>query len=396
MQHVTEDKIKEQLRRQGLPVPRGGAAMAPERAAEIARDLGTAVVVKALVPIGRRGKAGAVRFADTPDEAEAAARDIIGTTVNGFPCGAVYVEEKVEIKDELYLSFILEDFPPQVLVSKQGGVEIEVVHASNRDAVHALEINPLKGVPTWSAIDLWERAGVSGKLLAGLGKLTADLYGEFVKSDATLLELNPITIGPDGKLTLVGAMMATEDTMFEGSDSGAASGGAMNEREWRVIEANRSLPGGMIRYTELDGDIGLFVGGGGAGLMQHDLILAAGGRPANHTDASTVNSDKVRVLIDAILDNPRVKSLFVSWHYQQMARIDRRVAPVIDALKARKVDLEKFPVVIRMFGPGEDEARKAAAELEGIHYMPHGAPMADGVRLIVELTEKANRLAQVQ
>ena len=152
----------------------------------------------------------------------------------------------------------------------------------------------------------------------------------------------------------------------------------------------------MIRYTELDGDIGLFVGGGGAGLTQHDLILAAGGHPANHTDASTVNPDKVRVLIDTILDNPRVKSLFVSWHYQQMARIDRRVIPVIDALKARKVDLEKFPVVSACSGRARRRPRKAAAELPGIHYMPHGAPLSDGVRLIVELTEKAKRLAQVQ
>ncbi|HVZ53776.1 MAG TPA: ATP-grasp domain-containing protein [Pseudolabrys sp.] len=391
--NVTEDKIKAQLRGRALPVPRGGAATTPQAAAEIARELG-AVVIKALVPIGRRGKAGAVRFAETPAEAEAAARDIIGTTINGFACGAVYVEEKVAIKDELYLSFILEDYPPQVLVSKQGGVEIETAHASNRDIVHALEVNPIKGLPVWSAIDLWERAGVSGKTLAELGKLTADLYSQFVEADATLLELNPIALGADDRLTLVGAMMATEDTMFEGGDDAAA--GSLNERERRVIEANRNLPGGMIRYTELDGDIGLFVGGGGAGLTQHDLILAAGGHPANHTDASTVNPDKVRVLIDAILDNPRVKSLFVSWHYQQMARIDRRVIPVIDALKARKVDLEKFPVVIRMFGPGEEEARKAAAELPGIHYMPHGAPLSDGVRLIVELTEKAKRLAQVQ
>lgn len=396
MRHVTEDKIKEQLRGKGLPVPRGGVANGPDSAADIARELGGEVVVKALVPIGRRGKAGAVRFASTPAEAEAAARDIIGSTVNGFPCRAVYVEERAAIKDELYLSFLLEDFPPQVLVSRQGGVDIEAAHAGNRDAIHTLEINPLKGLPTWTAIDLWERAGISGRLLASLGKLTADLYGEFVNSDATLLELNPVAIDADDQPILVGAMMAAEDTMFEGGGDETAGVGTLNERERRVIEGNRTLSGGMIRYTELDGDIGLFVGGGGAGLTQHDLILAAGGRPANHTDASTVNPDKVRVLIDAILDNPRVKSLFVSWHYQQMARIDRRVIPVVEALKARKVDLEKFPVVIRMFGPGEDEARKAAAELKGIHYMPHGAPMADGVRLIVELTEKAKRLAQAQ
>ena len=220
--NVTEDKIKARLRGRALPVPRGDTAATPQAAAEIARELDAPVVIKGLVPTGRRGKAGAVRFADTPVQAESAARDIIGSTINGFVCDAVYVEEKIAIKDELYLSFILEDYPPQVLVSKQGGVDIETAHASNREIVHALEVNPIKGLPVWSAIDLWERAGVSGKMLADLGKLTADLYREFVEADATLLELNPIALGADDKLTLVGAMMATEDTMFEGGDDAAA------------------------------------------------------------------------------------------------------------------------------------------------------------------------------
>jgi len=127
--------------------------------------------------------------------------------------------------------------------------------------------------------------------------------------------------------------------------------------------------------------------------VQHDLVLAAGGRPANHMDASTTNPEKVRALVEAILDNPRVKSLLVGWHFQQMAQIDRRVGPIIQVLKDRKIDVRKFPVVIRMFGPGEAEARRAAGELEGVHYLPHGAPMEEGVRMIVDLTNRAQQMA---
>ena len=137
----------------------------------------------------------------------------------------------------------------------------------------------------------------------------------------------------------------------------------------------------------------MFVGGGGAGLHQHDLILAAGGRPANHTDASTQNPKKVRALIDVILDNPNVRSLFISWHYQQMAQIDKRVIPAIEALEARGIDPRAFPVVIRMFGQGEEAARAVAARLPGVHYLPHGAPMSSGIDLIVKLTAEAQKRA---
>ena len=123
-------------------------------------------------------------------------------------------------------------------------------------------------------------------------------------------------------------------------------------------------------------------------MLQHDLILAAGGRPANHTDSSTTNEEKVKVLVEAIVDHPNVKSLLVSWHFQQMGRVDRRVIPTIEVLKERGIDPRKFPVVIHMFGPGEEEAREVCSTLPGIHYLDHGSPIEVGVELIVKLTKQ--------
>lgn len=286
-----------------------------------------------------------------------------------------------------------------MLLSSEGGIDIEEVHSRRPDAILAVPIDPLKGVRSWDAIAEWERAAVDSNLLPALGQVTMQLYDAFVAAGATMLEINPLGFDSDGNCFVVGAMMAADDlpfTLGNVEDDMVGEGGReLTARERRVLSANAELPGGMMRYTELDGDIGMFIGGGGASLVHHDLVLAAGGRPANHMDASTTNPEKVRVLIDAILDNPRVKSLLVSWHYQQMARIDRRVGPIIEVLKERKIDAHKFPVVIRMFGPGEEEARRAAGELEGVHYLPHGAPMEEGIRMIVELNRLAKQMPSV-
>jgi succinyl-CoA synthetase beta subunit/citryl-CoA synthetase large subunit len=395
---ATEDKVKLWLRERGIAVPRGGIASTPQDAAKLVHGWSSGAVVKALIPTGRRGKAGAIRFAEDASQVEQAASNILETTVNGYVVKSVYVEQRIELAKEFYLSFYLENFPPQMLLSAEGGVEIEGVHLQRPDAVIAMDIDPLRGIRPWDAIAQWEKSSVDASLLPELGHITTQLYDAFVAGNSTMLEINPLGIDRGGKAVVVGAMMASDDPLFAaGSENDAlilVDGNLpLTVRERRVIEANRKLPGGMMRYTELDGNIGMFIGGGGASLVQHDLVLAAGGRPANHMDASTTNPEKVTVLIEAILDNPRVKSLLVSWHYQQMAQIDRRVVPIIQALKNRKIDARKFPVVIRMFGPGEAEARRAASELEGVHYLPHGAPLEDGVRMIVDLTDRALQMA---
>ncbi len=384
---LTEDKVKSWLAGRGIAVPRGGVADSPQAAAELGRNWNDHAVVKALIPTGRRGKAGAVRMCQSSAEIQKAAVDILGSVVNGYEVKHVYVEQKINCAAELYLSFFLQHFPPQMLVSAAGGVDIETVHSERPETVLTTPIDPLKGLRPWDAIGQWEKAPIASKLLPALGKITTQLYEAFVVGNASMLELNPLVVDGDGHCVVVGAMMEADDPPFEaiGEDPVTIEGRSLTTLERRIIAANKAISGGMMRYTELDGDIGMFIGGGGASLVQHDLVLKAGGRPANHMDASTTNPDKVRVLIETILDNPRVKSLLVSWHYQQMAQIDRRVGPIIQVLKDRKIDPRKFPVVIRMFGPGEEEARRMAAELPGVHYMQHGAPMEDGVRLIVEL-----------
>lgn len=394
MYSLTEDRAKEWLSASSLPAPRGEAAASSDEAARLAEEFGGKAVIKALIPTGRRGKAGAVRLVNSPDEAGKAAANMIGTEVHGFRVARVYVEEQVDIADEFYLSFTIDCYPPKLLASREGGVDIEETHRTNPDAVMSHDIDPIGGVTEAVAAEIWQRCGLEAAQVEALAPLTAGLYQAFVAADAVMMELNPIALDSDGAPSLVGAMMGIdenglarhEDWADDADGSLIAAWRGFNEREKRVAEANRKIKGGAIRYTELDGDIALLVGGGGAGLLQHDMMLAAGGRPANHTDTNPGAGieEKFKVVVNSILDNPQAKCLLVSFNHQQLTRCDRKVIPLLEVLRERKVDVSKFPIIIRLVGPGEEEAHTLASEYPGIVYLPFDASLDDAVQAAVE------------
>jgi succinyl-CoA synthetase beta subunit len=385
---LLEDRAKAWLRGRGLPAPEGRGAASAEEALDAARALGGRVAVKALVAAGRRGKAGAVKLAADAQGAAAAAADILGLELAGQRVARVYVEQAVEIAAELYLSFGFGRFAPQIVASRRGGVDIEAVASEEPGALVTAEVDPLRGLRPWEAARLWERAGVESRLIPALAQLTVRLYEAFRAGDALMLEINPLAVTRDGALSLVGAMMEADDSaLFRHPDWQAlpASDGAraLSERERAVIEADRTFAGGAIRYTELDGDIALFVSGGGAGLLQHDLVVAAGGRPANHSDLSPASVDKPAALFDAMFTNPRVKGVLVGMNYLQLLPCTVIVEALLISLKRNNIDATRLPIVLRLFGPKEDEARALAATVPGLRYMPHGATLGDAVREIV-------------
>jgi succinyl-CoA synthetase beta subunit len=388
---LLEDRTKAWLRARGLPVPAGAAAASAAQAESAAASLGGKVAVKALVAAGRRGKAGAVKLAASAAEARAAAQAILGREVAGRRVEQVYVEQAIAIASELYLSFGFGRLAPQVVVSRRGGVDIETVAAEDSGAIVTADIDPLRGLSAWAAADLWERAGVPSAGIPPLAALTVRLYEAFRAADALMLELNPVVETADGPLSVVGAMMEVDgNALFRHPDwqdlalEGEAIGGRpLNERERAVIEADRKFAGGAIRYTEVPGDIALFVSGGGAGLLQHDLVLAAGGRPANHSDLSPASVDKPAALFDAIFANPQAKGMLVGMNYLQLLPCTLVTEALLLSLGRNKVDTKRFPIVMRVFGPKEDEARRIVASIPGLHYMPPGASLEQAVREIV-------------
>jgi succinyl-CoA synthetase beta subunit/citryl-CoA synthetase large subunit len=392
---LLEDAAKEALRSAGVDVPRG-AAVADARAAALAAAglVGTdgRVAVKALVAAGRRGKAGAVAVCSAAD-CEAAASRMLGGRVDGRPIDRLYVEEAVDIAAELYASFAFGALAPRLVVSRFGGVDIEDVARERPEAIVMRDIDPIQGLRTWHAAAAWEAAGLAAAQVPKLAELTVKLYRAFCASDGLMLELNPIAITPEGVPRVVGAMLEVDDNALhrhpdweESAQESAGPGGrALTAGERAVAVANRTFPGGATRYTELDGDIGLLVSGGGASLYQHDLILEYGGRPANHTDFSpTPTPDKHVAVLDAILDRPTVRGLLVGCNYLQLARCDLIVEALAIVLRKRGIDPGSFPIVIRLFGPNEAEARAIAGAFPGVRYMPRGTTLAEACRAIVE------------
>ena len=393
---LLENQVKAWLRQEGLSVPSGDVAATPEEAAAIMASMANGAVVKALIPTGRRGKSGVIRMVSTPAEAERATREMLGTDVSGYRIRRVYVEERIDIEKEFYLSYVMPSGWPEAVVSTHGGVEIEEIARNDPAAVLRHKVHPVRGLPAWDAIDLWRDAGAPGPLLRDLGALSARLFGLFQSADALMLELNPLAVDKSNRLMLVGAMMGVDEhAVFRhpgwSSEHEILAPSEPNEREARIARINREIPEGECQYIELDGNIGLLVGGGGAGLYQHDLILEFGGAPANHCVTPPVGSDnrKLKAVIEAILDNPKVKAFLVGFNFAQMARADIRVKTLAEVLDAKKIDTTRLPIVIRMFGAGEEEARNLIAGRPGIHYLPRGATLKDAVSRVVSLAQES-------
>ena len=392
---LTEDLAKEFLSESGLPVPKGAAFVESGDAGAFSDGLTGGAVVKALIPTGRRGKAGAVQLVGDSAAVTKAADAMLGTEVHGFDVEKVYVEAKIDIAKEFYLSFSLEGFPGQILLSSKGGVDIEETHKNDPEAVIRADICPIDGVTESLAQDLWRQAGLEGDELATTVVTTVALYQAFVAADAVMMEINPLVLDADGNASIVGAMMGVDENGLPrhphwaeiADGSLIAAWRQFNERELSVSEANRKIKGGAVRYTELDGDIALLVGGGGAGLLQHDMMLAMGGRPANHTDTNPGAGieEKFKVTIRAILDNPAVKCLLVSFNHQQLTHCARKAQPLAEVLRERNVDTEKFPIIVRLVGPGEEEAKEILDDFPGLTYLPFDASLDDAVRAAVEI-----------
>lgn len=397
---LLEHDTKAWLRECGLPVAAGAAVDSPDAAGRQAELLGGDVVLKALVAAGRRGKSGAVRSVKGRAEAEAAARDLLGKEIAGFTVRRLYIERRVTLARELYLGLTFGSLGPKVLVSEFGGIEIEQTFERNPASIASRDIDPRSGLRTWEAVALWEEAGLDARLLPGLAALTVRLYDAFRRADALMLEINPLALDEEGAQWPVGAMMEIDGNALSRHAQWAAlevspdyAGASVNGRERLVVAADRKFPGGAVRYTELAGDIGLMVAGGGAGLLQHDMIVAAGGAPANHTDISpTPTPDKPAAVFEAIFSNPRTRSLLIGYNFLQMAPCDLVIRALLTAMERCHIDARRLPIVVRLFGPGESQARALAASKPGIQYLPRGASLADGVAAIVAATRRLGAL----
>ncbi|PMP73468.1 MAG: ADP-forming succinate--CoA ligase subunit beta, partial [Chloroflexus aggregans] len=340
-----EYQARDLLARYGIPVTGGGVAVTPAEARALAEQIGGPVVVKAQVHVGGRGKAGGVKLAQTPAEAEQVAGQILGMNIKGLTVEKVLVAEAISYERELYLSAILDRGSKRItmIASAEGGVEIEEVAKTNPAAIVKIAAHPTMGLLDFQARELAFRIGLrDGKQARQFAQIAGALYRAFVESDASLAEINPLVIKNDGNLlALDSKVLLDESGLFRHPDLAALRDpSAEPEAERRAREAD-------ITFIKLDGNIGCMVNGAGLAMATMDVIKLSGGEPANFLDiGGGAGKEKVKAALQIILSDPNVKAVLFNI-FGGITRVDEVARGILAALAEVPTDV---PMVARLVG----------------------------------------------
>jgi succinyl-CoA synthetase beta subunit len=370
---------KELFRRFGIPVSEGRLARSAEEARTAAEELGGQVVVKAQVLTGGRGKAGGIKLADTPADAEARAAEILGMDIRGHVVDKVLVERASEIAHEYYLSIAFDRSAkrPLFMFTTQGGVDIEEVAASSPGALVRLHVDPLEGFHPWHARRLVYEAGVADpavqkQIVAIIGKL----YEAFVGCEAMLCEINPLVVTMEGEVRALDSKFTVDDNALfrhpdvaEMRDVGAAD----------PLEALAREKG--VTYVKLDGDVGVLGNGAGLTMATVDVVTFVGGRPADFCDlGGGGDAQGVVDALEVIAKDPQVRSIFFNI-FGGITRCDEVARGILQALEQMAIE---DPIVVRLDGTNAEEGRRLLREADASNLHTE-ATMLDGARRAVEL-----------
>lgn len=372
-----EYQAKEVFARYGLPVQAGAVIDRPEAV----RDLSVQypVVVKAQVLVGGRGKAGGVKLAKTPVEAEAHARAILGMEIKGERVGRVLVVPAADIEAEYYLAFVTDRAARRVagIASAGGGVEIETVARESPDKIARVDVDPCLGVPAFAARGLGRRLGLDGGVLDEFIRIATTLYRLYWEQDADLAEINPLARvasgGPGGgaRLLCVDAKLVLDD------NAGYRHPDRPPSEEMTPLEREAREHG--LAYVELDGDIAVIGNGAGLVMSTLDLLAYVGGRAANFLDVGGgASEESMQTAIDLVQRKPRVRALFINI-FGGITRTD----DIARGIVARP---PRVPASIRLTGTNEVEARRILSDA-GI---AAGTDPEEGARTAVALARGHN------
>jgi succinyl-CoA synthetase beta subunit len=353
---LQEYRSKEILARHGVPLLAGRVATSPAEARAAAEEMGGAVVVKAQVLVGGRGKAGGVKLADTPEEAEARAHEILGLDIKGTTVKTVLVAPAADIAHEYYLGLILDRAARAITViaSAEGGVEIEETAKTNPDAILRLPLHPLLGLQEHESRRIGFFLGIPAELRKDFGTVMRGLYDAFVESDADLAEINPLVVTDDGRLLALDAKIVLDDSALPRHPDLEAMRD-LNEEEPSEIAAREA----GISFIKLDGNIGCMVNGAGLAMTTMDLVKLAGGEPANFLDiGGGAKADKVTAAFRIILDDPNVKAILINI-FGGITRGDEVARGIVEA---RANVQREVPMVVRIVGTNAEEAKPILAQ----------------------------------
>ena len=398
MARLLEHHALDLLKQVGVPVPPFRVVSTPEAAREAATRLGSPVVLKALIPVGGRGKAGAIRMAQTPGEAFDQAQELLGRTILNFPVRELLVSEEVRIAKEFFVSLTFDSMSrkPVVLFSSLGGIDVETILEKDPEKLVQVPVDICVGLQPFQAREIAESAGLKGRILMETAQVLMGLYRVFRQFDAQTVEVNPLALTDEDRIVAPSAVVVIDDQALfrhpelDGIADPERSNGwrPLTDLERQIRDIDKTDASSAIRFNEFEeGDIAFMITGGGSGFLALDLIQRLGGKPATTFDITPGRvEEKMYLATKAILSRPGLKGMIAGGNITNFIPIDVKVRGVVRALKDLKVDPRKFPVVFRYAGPGVEAAKKMASELPGIEFYDAATSLEDAVRRIVELT----------
>ena len=371
---------KELFRRAGIPVSEGRLVLTPQEARDAAADLGCPVVVKAQVLTGGRGKAGGVKLATSPADAEEKAKGIFGLDIKGHVVHKIWVEAASDIAKEYYLSVTFDRGAkkPLFMFTKEGGVDIEEVAEKTPEKLAKLHVDPLEGFQAYQARRLVYGAGITDpgeqkQIVSIIGKL----YEAFITYDAMLCEINPLIVTPDGTVKALDSKFTVDDNALYKHPEIAAM------RDLDAVPAQERLAKEKgVTYVKLDGEVGILGNGAGLVMSTLDVIALAGGKPANFCDlGGGGDADGVVDALEVITSDPDVKAIFFNI-FGGITRCDVVAEGILKALDRMKLTL---PIIVRLDGTNAEAGRKILADAApaNLHVQP---TMLDAARKAVELS----------
>ncbi len=339
----------------GIPVSAGGVAVTVDEAVKVADASQYPVVVKAQVQVGGRGKAGGIKLANNADEVRLHAGNILGMDIKGHVVKRIWVEHASDIEEEYYASFTLDRAAKKhlLMLSAQGGVEIEEVAEKDPDAIVKLHINPVDGLSEKVARQAAVDAKIPAKALDGVAKILVQLYDCFTAGDCDLAEINPLILKPTGEVHALDAKVSLDGNAEyrhpEWAEYSATE--ELDDREQLAREKG-------LQYIGLSGTVGIIANGAGLAMSTLDVVNQVGGTAANFLDiGGGANADQMAAALEVINFDKEVKSIFINI-FGGITRGEEVAKGIVEAMK--RVDL-RAPIVIRLDGTNAEEGREILA-----------------------------------
>ncbi len=374
---------KQYFARYGIAVSAGGVALTVDEAVAQAELAKYPVVIKAQVQVGGRGKAGGIKLANNADEVRLHAKNILGMDIKGHIVKRVWVEHASDIAEEYYASFTLDRSAKRhlLMLSAQGGVEIEHVAVVDPTAIVKLHVNPVEGLSLAAAKRAVVDARISEKAQDGVAAMLLKLYECFTKGDCDLAEINPLILKPTGEVHALDAKVTLDanaafrhpewDEYRETED--------LDEREKLAREKN-------LQYIGLDGSVGIIANGAGLAMSTLDVVNQVGGKAANFLDiGGGANAELMTAALEVINSDTKVKSIFINI-FGGITRGDEVAKGIVEAIKRVKL---RAPIVIRLDGTNATEGRAiiAAAGIAESQLISRST-MLEAARSAVEIAGK--------